>query len=116
MYGGIGAAIGTAIALLIGNGLIMNWYYHKKVGIDMKYFWSQILSFIPSLILPIIIGTLMLIFINLYSFILFLLFGSIYVVVFSVSIWFLGMNRYEKDLIGKPMVMILEKLKSNKGE
>ena len=27
-YGGIGAAIGTAISLLIGNGLVMNWYYH----------------------------------------------------------------------------------------
>ncbi len=27
-YGGTGAAIGTAISLLIGNGLVMNWYYH----------------------------------------------------------------------------------------
>ena len=29
---------GTAIALFIGNGLVMNWYYHNKVGLDMRYF------------------------------------------------------------------------------
>src|SRR5690625_694668 len=31
-YGAIGAATGTALSLLLGNGLLMNWYYHAKIG------------------------------------------------------------------------------------
>lgn len=38
VYGGAGAAIGTAASLFIGNGLLMNWYNHVKVGLDMLFF------------------------------------------------------------------------------
>ena len=30
-FGGVGGALGTAISLLIGNGVVMNWYYHYRV-------------------------------------------------------------------------------------
>lgn len=115
MFGGIGAAIGTAIALLVGNGLIMNWYNHFKVGLDMKYFWKQILSFTPALIFPLLFGILINIFIDLYSIVNFLGFGIIYVLVFCISMWFVGMNQYEKNLIGKPISMILKRLKIVRG-
>jgi len=114
MYGGVGAAIGTAISLLIGNGLIMNWYYHEKVGLDMKYFWGQILKFVPSLLTPVVIGILMCLFVDLYRIKTFLVCGIIYVVIFCVSMWFLGTNRYEKDLIGNPMKKVLRKLRLGK--
>ncbi len=110
-YGGVGAAIGTSVSLIIGNGFIMNWYYHARVGLDMKFFWGQILKFIPSLLPPVIIGILMFSYIDLYKIQTFVFSGIIYVIVFSVSIWYLGMNRYEKDLVGKPMTKILQKLK-----
>ncbi len=109
MFGGIGAATGTAIALLIGNGLIMNWYNHVKVGLDMKYFWKQILGFVPALIFPILAGILINIFINLNSLVYFLGFGIIYVIIFFISMWFIGMNQYEKDLIGKPVLRLLRR-------
>ncbi len=114
-YGGIGAAAGTAISLIIGNGFIMNWYYHKKVGLDMRYFWSKILKFIPSFLPPMVIGILMLLFVDLYHIVSFLICGIIYVIVFCVSMWFLGMNQYEKDLIEKPMLEVLKKLKLCRG-
>ncbi|QSX05286.1 oligosaccharide flippase family protein [Sedimentibacter sp. zth1] len=107
MYGGVGAAIGTAASLIIGNGLIMNWYNHVKVGLDMKYFWKQILSFIPALIAPIMSGILINKIFNLYSLFYFLGFGIIYVVIFFISMWFFGMNQYEKDLIGKPIKRVV---------
>jgi len=110
MYGGVGAAIGTAISLLIGNGLIMNLYYHKKVGLDMKYFWGMILKLVPSLLPSAVIGITMYLFLDLYKVKTFLVCGIIYVGIFCVSIWFFGMNQYEKDLIGKPMGKILRKL------
>lgn len=110
-YGGVGAAIGTSLSLIFGNGFIMNWYYHIRVGLNMKFFWGQILKFMPSLLPPVIIGILMYTYIDLYKIQALILSGIFYVVVFSVSIWFLGMNSYEKNLLGKPMVMILRKLK-----
>ncbi|EOD00108.1 lipopolysaccharide biosynthesis protein [Caldisalinibacter kiritimatiensis] len=110
-YAGIGAAMGTALSLIIGNIFIMNWYYHKKVGLDMIYFWKQIISFVPSLILPILVGVLVHIYIDLYNIKLFLLYGFVYVLIFSVSMWFLGMNQYEKDLIRRPIIKLIKKLK-----
>lgn len=110
-YAGFGAALGTGISLIVGNGLLMNWYYHTKVGLDMKYFWKSILSFSPSLILPIIIGIVMNIYINLFSIMPFLLSGIIYIIIFCVSMWFTGLNQYEKDLFGKPISRLLSKLR-----
>ena len=30
---GLGAAIGTAIATLAGNVILMNWYYYRRIGL-----------------------------------------------------------------------------------
>jgi len=110
MYGGIGAAVGTTISLLIGNGIVMNLYYHKCVGLDMKYFWREILKFIPALFLPTVVGVIIVTFVDLYYKSTFLGCGIIYIIIFSTSVWFLGMNKYEKDLIRKPLIKILGKL------
>jgi O-antigen/teichoic acid export membrane protein len=109
-YGGVGAAFGTALAIIIGNGFIMNWYYHVKVGLDIKLFWRQIFSFTPSLIAPIMVGVLFNILFDLNKLINLLSFGIIYVVLFCASLWFFGMNQYEKDLLGKPVKRIIRKI------
>lgn len=41
-YGGIGCAFATGLAMLVGNGFIMNWFYSKQIGLDIKLFWQQI--------------------------------------------------------------------------
>lgn len=41
-FGIIGAAIPTGISFLIGNGFIMNWFYWKKVHLDIPRFWKQL--------------------------------------------------------------------------
>ena len=110
-FGGIGAAWGTSLALLIGNGLIMNIYYHKKIGLDMRYFWSQILRFLPAFITPAIAGILMVSLVDLYHPVALLICIIFYVIVFAVSMWFFGMNQYEKDLVGKPVIKMLKKLR-----
>lgn len=112
-YGGDGAAFGTACALIIGNGLVMNWYYDKKVGLGIKYFWSQIIRFIPSLLIPIVTGMIMFMTVDLYKLESFILCGFIYVLVFCLSMWFVGMNQYEKDLLGKPAATVLQKVKKS---
>ena len=40
-YGGYGCAFATSLALLIGQGLIMNIYYHRKQHLDMVKFLER---------------------------------------------------------------------------
>lgn len=44
-YGGVGAAIGTALANFIGQIMTMNFYYWKKIGIDIPAYWKRFVSF-----------------------------------------------------------------------
>lgn len=41
-YGGIGCAAATGFSMLIGNGLIMNWFYQKEIHLDITRFWKSI--------------------------------------------------------------------------
>lgn len=41
-YGGLGCAAVTGLAMFVGNGLVMNWYYARVIGIDIAGFWRQI--------------------------------------------------------------------------
>lgn len=111
VYGGIGAAVGTAISLIVGNILIMNWYYHNRVGLNMLYFWRQIFKLAKGLWPPIVLGILINLLIDLSQIIIFLLSGFVYIIVFLTSIWFLGMNQFEKDLISNPFNRTFAKLK-----
>lgn len=37
----IGAAISTGLSMFITSGMIMNWYYLKKVSLDIVKFWKE---------------------------------------------------------------------------
>ncbi len=110
LYGAIGAAIGTAISLVLANGFIMNIYYHKACNLDIMAFWGQILRLSLGLIIPIIFGVLIMLFINLYSLWKLFLFIILYALVYCGSMWLIGMNHYEKELVLKPIQKIRNKL------
>ena len=107
-YGIVGCAAGTAFALIIGQGIIMNIYYHKRVGIDILYFWRQILRFIPALLPPVLFGIAIMLFVDPYDFWMFLLFGSAYVAVYAISMWIWGLNDSEKNLFRKPLQRLFQ--------
>lgn len=104
-WGELGAALGTGVSVVLANGIIMNLYYYKKIGIDIIYFWKEIIKFIPALIIPSILGILfsMNIYKSLKDFILYIL---IYIIAYSLSMYFIGMNKYEKDLINRSIYKI----------
>lgn len=107
-YGAIGSAIGTAISLAIANGLVMNIYYHKRCNIDILLFWKNIIRMSVGLILPIVLGVVIISFVDLYSIFNLILFIGIYTIAYCVSMWFLGMNGYERGLVLKPLAKILK--------
>lgn len=106
LWGEIGTALGTTISLVVANGIIMNVFYHKKLGIDMCYFWKSIGKFVPALIGPILVGIILNI-IECTSLVGFAIRVAIYSIVYCLSIYFLGMNDFEKQQVNK----ILHKFK-----
>ncbi len=109
LYGGIGAAMGTSLSIIIGNGFIMNVYYHKKIGLDIIYFWKQIAKFIPALIIPAMFGLVVMKYIDMDSILIFVTLTLIYVGIYSLSMWLFGMNKSEKELLAAPLRRILRK-------
>lgn len=98
MLGGIGAAIGTAGSLLVGNGIIMNIYYHKVIGLDIIAFWKSIFSILPSMSIPIVCGAFMHSRIRYDNLVQYAMMIFLYMVIYGVSVFFLGMNENERCL------------------
>ncbi|MDT2815397.1 oligosaccharide flippase family protein [Vagococcus carniphilus] len=99
-YGIIGASIGTFITLIVANNFIMNWYYSKKVGLHMKYFWKEVIKIIPSFLLPTVILMIIKKYFQIKSIKYFIVFGLIYSL-FSVVLFLLFSAKEEERLILK---------------
>lgn len=98
-YGAPGAAFGTTLALILANGLIMNIYYQKKCGINVVQFWKNIGRMSLGLVVPCVYGCLIKRFFDFYS-IMALGAGILtYMLVYALSMWFLGINREEKGMV-----------------
>ena len=109
-YGGLGCAISIAGALLLGQGLIMNIYYHRKQGIDILAFWSEIMR---MSIVPIIMCVVSMYILrnttmdNWHS----LGIGiGIFAVVYIPLFFYFSMNQSERDLFLKPVKSIIHKI------
>lgn len=101
-YGEIGAAIGTAIAVVAVDVLVMNIYYHKQLNIDMIAFWRNIAKIVPGLLPPIVIGAVIHRFVRMDALWKLGLCILLYTAVYGLSVWFLSMNREEKQtLLGR---------------
>lgn len=98
-WGAVGAAMGTAFSLLIGNGLIMNVFYHKVLHIDMKYFWKEIARTWRGFLIPTILAVVIMRCVVFTSVKIFLIGVFIFIVVYCVSIFIFSCNEDEKGLI-----------------
>ena len=72
-------------------------------------FWKNILRMSIGLIVPIIVGILIICFINITSIWILLGLILIYTMIYCVSMWFLGLNDYEKELIVNPLKKIFKR-------
>lgn len=108
-YGGMGCAIGTALALTVGQIIVMNIYYYKRIHIDIILFWKEIgrmsispiiLGFIFSCILGVCeIDSILELIIGI------LVFSLIYIPLF----WLTGMNFYERELFITPVRKVINR-------
>ena len=98
-YGAFGAALGTSVTLLLGNGLFMNWYYKTKVKLDIGYFWKQIVSIFPSIIFSAAVALVVRKFIPINGFVIWACEGVFYVIIYCALLWKFSMNANEKAII-----------------
>lgn len=100
-YGGIGSAIGTCIATILGQIAFMNVFYAKKAYINIKEYWKNfflfflltagvtvLMNFIKKYILVSTWGT-------------FALMAALFSTVYAFWYWYVIANDYEKDIVKK---------------
>lgn len=108
IYGGLGCAISTAVALLISTGLIMNRYYHKRIGIDIPLFWKNITHMMPSAFILIVLVEIFQMNVSLeYSWLYFVIKVVVYTLIYMILMYFIGMNGYEKNLCRSAICKVL---------
>lgn len=94
-----GAALGTAISCFIGNNILSNIYYHKKIGVNMfQYFFGTFKGILPVWLATIIIG----VFINKIpgiGAVSFIVKVILYVILYICGIFFFAANNDEKNLV-----------------
>ncbi len=100
-FGSVGTAFGTGLSLVLANGIIMNIYYHKSIGIDVISFWKSILGVVKGLVIPIILGIIIMNYIIIDSIMEFCLWIFVYVVIYMISVVLLGTNKDEKSMLLK---------------
>lgn len=110
IWGIIGAAAATCIAYALGNIVIMNWYYYRKIGIDIRCFWKNIIQMSPVMV---IMGTT-------FWFLLeamlisgwgsFFAMAIVYTVLYFLLAYRFMMNDYERDMIRGPVKRLLQRL------
>ena len=98
-FGAVGAAMGTALALLIANVLIMNIFYHKVLKIDMKYFWKEIFKTLKGLIIPVITAIFIMKFVAIKNMWIFFICICVFIVIYCTSVIALSCNKEEKNML-----------------
>lgn len=112
-WSGVGAALATALCMIVGYAGFMNVYNWKSVGINIPAFWKSILRILPGYIVPIMVGAIINHCWNFENFLDILETAIIISMSFVISIWMFSMNDYEKNLIRKPLYRILGRVKKN---
>ncbi|MBE6965538.1 MAG: polysaccharide biosynthesis protein [Ruminococcaceae bacterium] len=102
-YGATGSAFGTAVSLILANGLVMNIFYHKRCNIDIILFWKNILRILVGFLPCFAVGWLLREFITISNIGDFAVCVLIYTLIYFISAWLLCMNDFEKRLISAPI-------------
>lgn len=111
LYGGLGCSIAIAAALFVGQGLVMNLYYHFKQGLDIVSFWKEIMkmSAVPCVVS--VVSLVLLRHVLLDSWLSLLLAIAVFLVVYLPLFFLFGMNAYERYLFMAPLRIVKQKLK-----
>lgn len=110
-YGIIGAAMATCLSYIVGNIVIINWYYYKKIGLDIPLFWKNILKMLPVMLVMGTVGWLVLDAITIDTWLTFLCLAVAYTAVYFALSFAFMMNDYERNMLSTPIKAACTRLK-----
>ncbi|MHC1749579.1 MAG: oligosaccharide flippase family protein [Cellulosilyticaceae bacterium] len=110
IWGGIGCALATGISLTIGNIIIINIYYWKRINLDIPRFWLNICKMSVPVVIALGIGIGANYCFKMTGFMKIITTGSLFTLVYIPLMWFLGMNIYERKLFLGPIKAVGRKL------
>lgn len=90
------AAIGYDVYIILGSWLFMNWYYQKRIGLDMFYFWKNTLPVIGSCVVAVVICLVGTHFLPVTNLLIFLGWGLVYTAICAAILWSLVLSEDEK--------------------
>lgn len=93
------AAIGFASYIVVATWLFMNWYYQKRIGLDMAFFWKSVSPVLVSFAVITAMCGLGVHFMPVDSIIRFLFWGFVYSVVYGAAVWLTALTDGEKASI-----------------
>lgn len=92
-------AIAYILSITLGNGLFMNWYYQKRIGLDMAFYWRRnlpVLLVSSCVLAACLLGSA---FAPVTGWELFLCWGGVYTVLFAVAMWLFVLDAGEKKML-----------------
>ena len=108
---GIGAAACVLFTTIFGQVIPMNWYYYRRIGLNIPWFWKKICQLLPSMIVPAAAAVCIALFARVESYFHIMLWGCVFVAVYAVFLWLFGLNRFERDLVTGPLDKVIGRLK-----
>ncbi len=112
-FGSTGSAVGTAIALAVANIAIMNIYYSRRCGIDIKGYWKNVgmmaLKFAPAIIVSVALKFAL----PLDGIVELIVYGSVFTALYAASAYLFVMNGYERGLVRKYLGKLIPVLGKN---
>ena len=95
-------AIAYILSIALGNGVFMNWYYQKHIGLDMLYFWRRNVPIIISTAMVTSLCCLGSSVLPVNGIVSFIGWGLLYSAIFLASLWLFVLDQDEKKaFVGK---------------
>lgn len=108
--GAIGAALCSCVSYVLGQGMIMNCFYYKVIGINIPLFWKNIgkMSMIPAGMM--FLGLMFEKCFVITNWWIFLASVILFTVVYGVLMYWFVMNEYEKNIVRVPVYKLCKRV------
>lgn len=92
-------AIGYIVSIVLGTGLFMNWYYQYRIGLNMVYFWKNMMPTILTSIASIVLCSFATHIFVMSDLLHLLVFGVLYCLVYAIGAWVVIATSQEREQI-----------------
>lgn len=98
VFGILGASFGYAFSIVLANGILMNWYYHYRMHLNMRLYWKSILNVTYPFIVVTTFLKCITYYVSISSLVIFILFGLVYSLLYIIMFWLITATDFERQI------------------